>query len=102
MTVFGSDVLDKVGRRNKPLARWLRNWTNVVEDADWQNIDDLREDYPSVDGVSLASGTVVTVFNVKGNQWRLLTWIRYDAQIVEALDVVTHAEYNKNMWKQRY
>jgi len=47
------------------------------------------------DGVRLGSGTVVTVFNVKGNEYRLLTSIDFDAGIVEVLDVLTHAEYDK-------
>jgi mRNA interferase HigB len=50
----------------------------------------------------LKSAFVVTVFNVKGNTYRLLTSIDYDAAIVEVLDVLTHAEYDKALWKDRY
>jgi hypothetical protein len=46
-------------------------------------------------------GSVVTVFNVKGNTYRLLTRIAYPQQIVFVLDLLTHAEYDKNAWKDR-
>jgi mRNA interferase HigB len=52
--------------------------------------------------VTLKSKLVVTVFNAKGNEYRLLTSIDYDAGIIEALDILTHAEYDKDMWKDRY
>ena len=44
---------------------------------------------------------VVTVFNVKGNEYRLLTVMRYRAQQVYVIDVLTHAEYSKGKWKDR-
>ena len=68
----------------------------------WHSLEDVRKAYPSADGVKLKSRLVVTVFNVKGNEYRLLTSIDYDAGIVEALDVLTHAEYDKESWKDRY
>jgi mRNA interferase HigB len=84
------------------LRAWLAQWVAVVAEARWQNIDELRKAYPPADGVRLASGTIVTVFNVKGNEFRLIAWIDYDAQVIEALEVITHAEYNKDLWKARY
>ena len=102
MTLLGRDVLMKAGKRNKPLKAWLDEWIVVVEESEWQSIEDVHRAYPSADGVTLASKTVVTVFNVKGNMWRLLAWIDYESQIVEALEILTHAEYSKNMWKRRY
>lgn len=56
----------------------------------------------AADGVKLKSGLVVTIFNVKGNEYRLLTSIDYAGGIVEVLEVPTHAEYDKNLWKAKY
>ncbi len=102
MLLVGQDVLQRCGRRNVPLRNWLARWAAVVENATWQNLTDVRRMYPSADGVLLNSNLVVTVFNVKGNDYRLLTAIDFDSEIVEALDVLTHAEYDKNLWKDRY
>ncbi len=51
------------------------------------------------DGVSLKSGVVVTIFNLKGNEYRLLTFIHCAAQRIVIMDVLTHAEYDKGKWK---
>jgi mRNA interferase HigB len=84
------------------LRKWLTTWGATVEAAVWHGLDDVRKAYPTADGVRLKSRLVVTVFNVKGNEYRQLTSIDYDAGIVEVLDVLTHAEYDKNLWKEKY
>jgi mRNA interferase HigB len=43
----------------------------------------------------------VTVFNVCGNNFRLITAVHYDRQKVFILDFLTHAEYSRNLWKNR-
>ena len=102
MTLIGHDVLHRAGRQNAPLRKRLTIWAATVENRIWHNLNDVRKDYPSADGVKLKSKVVVTVFNVKGHGYRLLTSIDYDAGIVEALDVLTRAEYDKDLWKERY
>jgi mRNA interferase HigB len=102
MILFGQDVLTKAGKRNKPLQTWLATRAATVTNVDWRSIDQVRRAYPTADGIPLKSGTVVTVFNVKGDDYRLLTWIDYSAGVVEALEILTHADYDKNLWKTRY
>src|SRR5437016_2932559 len=102
MRLIRQDVLVRAGRKNAPLRRWLQTWALTVEAADWSDLDDVRAIYPSADGVALASRIVVTVFNVKGNQYRLLAWIDYSEGVVQVLDVLTHGEYDKELWKTRY
>ena len=102
MRLIGQDVLNAAARKNEPLRRWLTAWAATVENVTWTSLDDVRQSDPKTDGVKLASKTVATVFNVKGNEYRLLTWIDYKAELVEALDVFTHAEYSKDKWKRRY
>jgi len=45
---------------------------------------------------------VVTVFNAGGNDYRLLTQIGYREQVVQVVDVLTHAEYSRENWEKRY
>jgi mRNA interferase HigB len=102
MVLVGSDVVQRAGRQDAPLRRWLANWTAAVENAEWRSLADVRKTYPAADGVKLKSKFVVTVFNVKGNSYRLLTAIDYQDGIVEVLEVLTHAEYDKSIWKEKY
>ena len=81
-------------------------WESVVAEAEWRSIHDVRVDNlswnlaPAV--LRLPREIVVTVFNVKGNEYRLLTYVDYASQFVQALDLLTHAEYDKEQWKRRY
>ena len=100
MILLGQDVLLRGSDRNKPLRVWLVQWAAAVQQLEWQDLEDVHKAYPSADGIGLESGTIVTVFNVKGNSYRLITWIDYDAQVIEALELLTHAEYDKNEWKK--
>ena len=102
MRLVGLDVLKKAVRKHTHARKWIEAWIATVEDAAWRSLEDVRADYPSADGVTLKSRIVVTVFNVKGNEYRLLTNINYVNQFVMALELLTHAEYDKNKWKERY
>lgn len=59
-----------------------------------KNLIDLRKTFPSADKVGN-----YTVFNIGGNNDRLITLIYYPRQLVQVKDVLTHAEYDKEKWK---
>ncbi len=73
-----------------PLAQWYR----VAKVATWQNLSEVRQVYPSADSVGN-----FTVFNIKGNDYRLVVDIVYSTQRIYIKYVLTHAEYNKDDWK---
>jgi mRNA interferase HigB len=78
----------------------LRVWYKVALKADWRSLQDVRETYPSADAVKAASGATMTVFNIGGNKYRLITSIWYAGQQVYVKLVLTHAEYTKERWKE--
>jgi len=81
-------------------GKWLDAWRLVVRTAEWRNLEELRKSYPSADPVKTKSGRNVTVFNVCGNDYRLIVAIHYDKQRIYTLRFLTHAEYDKNDWKK--
>ncbi len=105
MTVLNAAELDKAGRKNAPLRKALDTWVQTARSADWNSIRDVRRTFPSADGVTIDAGggrqIVVTVFNIKGREYWLLTIIHYASATVLVRAVLTHAEYNKNQWKER-
>ncbi len=48
-----------------------------------------------------AIGKIVTVFNISGNKYRLVTAIHYNTRTLFTLQLMTHAEYSKNRWKAK-
>jgi mRNA interferase HigB len=99
--LVNAGVLLKATRKHRDAASALRAWMTVVEDANWQSIVDVRQTYPSADGVVVQSGVIVTVFNIRGNNYRLLTWVSYRVQVVTVVEFMTHSEYSKGQWKDR-
>lgn len=80
----------------------LENWLETARAAQWRSIEDVRRTYPHADAATVASGATVTIFNIKGNDFRLITAIHYNRQIVFIRDFLTHAQYSKNQWKERH
>ena len=40
-----------------------------------------------------------TVFNIKANKYRLIVSIDYEKQVIYIKYILTHAEYDKEEWK---
>lgn len=72
----------------------LETWYRVVKRADWKNITDVRQIYPHADAVD-----GYTVFNIKGNSYRLIVDIKYQWRRVFIKHVLTHKEYDRGGWK---
>jgi mRNA interferase HigB len=86
-------------RRHPDTQASLEAWRRVTEAAEWGSIDDLRRDFPTADGVQVMSGRVATVFNIRGNKFRLITAIHYNRELVYVMRFYTHAEYGRGRWK---
>jgi mRNA interferase HigB len=56
--------------------------------------------YRTADQVQVASGRKVIVFNISGNNYRLIAAVHFNTQRAFALRFMTHAEYSKNKWKE--
>jgi mRNA interferase HigB len=72
----------------------LRTWYSVTKQAKWQHLADTRQDFSHADPVGKC-----TVFNIKGNSYRLITAIHYNSQMVFIIYVLAHKEYTKGGWK---
>ena len=77
----------------------LDAWFRTVKAARWTSIADVRRVYPHADAVTVSSGRTVTVFNVRGNDYRLVIALHYNTGRAYVLRALTHAEYDKDAWK---
>lgn len=73
----------------------LKIWYNRTKAAQWNNFADLRKVFPNADFVKN-----LIVFNIGGNNYRLIAFIDFNYQKVFIRQILTHAEYDKNNWKQ--
>ena len=72
----------------------LEEWYKLTRKAAWGNLAEARATFRHADSV----GTC-TIFNIKGNDYRLITKIDYGYQKVFVKYVLTHPEYDKGKWK---
>ena len=78
-----------------PIAKSpLLQWFQEIKKSDFQNIEEIRSLYPHADKVGRR-----TIFNIGGNNYRLITRINYRSQKVFIVRILTHSEYDKNQWK---
>lgn len=73
----------------------LRYWYKLTIESRWKNFNEIRQTFPSADSVSN-----FTVFNIGGNEYRLIVYIDYEYGKVFIRNILTHADYNKEDWKK--
>lgn len=69
----------------------LQDWVKIVKRSDWKNFADVKRSFNSVDNV----GNQHYVFNIRGNNHRLVVVIRFTIKWVYIRFIGTHKEYDK-------
>jgi mRNA interferase HigB len=78
----------KYPKTAEPLSAWYR----LVEKADWPGPTSVRNTYRSADPV----GDEFVVFDICGNDYRLVVRVDYTHSTVYIWGVYTHAEYDRS------
>lgn len=100
MRVIKQSHLRRLAARHARSSPAVEKWLLIARHARWRHIADVRRTFPHADAVGVASGNTVTVFNLGGNDFRLVTAIHYRTQNIFILRLLTHADYSKDTWKQ--
>ena len=83
---------DRAGHRGIKAARsQYEAWLGIVARAERRNPEDVKASYPKAS--ILKAGRVV--FNIKGNDYRLIARVQYQASVLMIRFFGTHAEYDK-------
>lgn len=91
MRVIAKKILRDFWKSHADSEQQLKAWFQEASNAQWQSPNKIKIEYPSA---SLLPENRV-VFNIKGNNYRLIVKINYDYQMVWIRFIVTHAEYDK-------
>jgi mRNA interferase HigB len=94
MHVISRKRLKEAAERHGDLEGPLDSWFRIAKKAIWRSLADVRRTFSSADAVGKW-----TVFNIKGNQYRLITEINYAGGRVYIRHVLAHAEYDRGGWK---
>lgn len=97
MILIGTDIVERylagrAGHRGIKAARGQYDaWRAIVEKAQWKTPEDVKNAHPKAS--ILKSGRVV--FNIKANDYRLITLVEYKNGVVMIRFFGSHEDYGK-------
>lgn len=94
MRIISNRALVTFAQKHPESEAALKGWRQVIEKNHFANWAELKNSFNSIDKVGER-----TVFDLGGNKYRLIAYIRFEQQILYIKAVFTHSEYNKGEWK---
>ena len=91
MRIFTEQTLKEYAEAHPEAKAALQEWTTIVKKSEWTCFADVKKTFNSVDNV----GNQHYVFNIKGNNYRLIVVIKFTIKFVYVRFIGTHAEYDK-------
>lgn len=94
MHVISKTAWRKAVAADHTLEGPISEWYEIAKTATWRNLIEVRQVYPHADFVD-----PYTVFNIKGNAYRLIVKIEYRWQMIFVKHLLPHDEYDKREWR---
>jgi len=94
MHVISRKKLREYCKNHADSCEALDDWYKIASKAVWANLVEVQAVYPKAEAVGN-----FTVFNIKGNKYRLILSINYEKQMIYIKYILTHAEYDKETWE---
>ncbi len=91
MVIITKKKLNDFAEIHSTAAEPLNYWYSIAKEADWKNLNQIKQDFNSVDYV----GNDRYVFNIKGNSYRLVVMIHFDKRTIYIRFIGTHPEYDR-------
>jgi mRNA interferase HigB len=93
--IISRKQLNEFAEKHSEAKPSLAHWYHLTKQLNFSNFAELRQTFPSADQVGK-----LTVFNVGGNNIRLIAAIHYNRKKIYIRAVLTHAEYDEHRWKE--
>jgi len=91
LRVIAKKILRDFWEKNEDCEQQLKSWFREVQKSEWENPNQIKEEYPSA---SILNNNRV-VFNIKGNNYRLIAKISFEYQMIWIRFIGTHGDYDK-------
>lgn len=91
MRLVGRELLGRFCTAQPDCRRWISAWIADVQSSCWRTPQDIKDRYATVSFLP----ECVVIFNVRGNNYRLVVKVAYAAQVVSVRWIGTHADYDK-------
>lgn len=98
MRIISITTLSQFMKKHSDCMNQIHDWIHIVEKSNWNNPNEVKDTFPYVS--LLANNRIV--FNIKGNDYRLVVFFKFTLKTVFILWIGTHSEYDKidanNVW----
>lgn len=91
MRVIAKKILREFWIKYPDCEQQLKSWYNEVNSAQWKSPNEIKKEFPSLSIIENSR----YVFNIKGNNYRLIVKINFSYQIVWIRFIGTHSQYDK-------
>ncbi len=94
MIIFNYEEVERFVRKHASARPAFDTWYRRTLAANWRDFDEVKRDFRSADRYKAC-----VIFNIGGNNYRLIVKINYRGHAVRIRKALTHAEYDKEKWK---
>lgn len=91
MVILNIGALKKFLEKRPDAANAVNRWIEIVKQADWKSHNDIKQYFPNADYV----GNDRYVFNIRGNNYRLVAVVVFFNGFIRVQFIGTHREYDK-------
>ncbi|MDQ6755465.1 MAG: type II toxin-antitoxin system HigB family toxin [Bacteroidota bacterium] len=91
MRIIAKKILREFWQKHNDCKEQLKAWFQESSKSEWKTPKEIKKGYPNAS--FLPDNRVV--FNIKGNNYRLIVRINYDYQMMWIRFIGTHIEYDK-------
>jgi mRNA interferase HigB len=91
MRIFTEQALKEYSSKHPDTLISMKDWTQKVKKSRWTCFADIKKTFNTTDNI----GNQRYVFNIKGNDFRIIAVIKFKIQFVYIRFIGTHAEYDK-------
>lgn len=93
--IVNEQRLSRFVRDHREAKSALIRWAAITRVSQWRNLPEIRSSFRSADQVCKC-----TVFNILGNNYRLITRIYHAEQTVTLYHFLKHKAYDRERWKK--
>ena len=96
MHLISAGKLKQSASKYPDASKPIQAFCKIIQQAQWLNLIDVQQVYRDAEAVSN-----FTVFNIKGNKYRLILDIDYSEQVAYFKYFLTHAQYRGDALKSQ-
>ena len=89
--IFAKSTLRKFWEKNPDSEQYLKTWHDTAMNSDWENPNGVKQTYANA---SILKDSRI-VFNIKGNNYRLVAKFNFSKKWIFIRFIGTHNEYDK-------